>query len=205
MKATTARMLLLEDYSAVLPPPSRSGTNKLCTSYTPCRPGAPYALFAVPMTLLDSGRDYDLNLYSPPGLLERKGDLAVAIRSSLAETVRVSVQFNGVLSSMDHMQIVEHMIRPEMYQEREVTVAPGRPEFMWSSKRGVPSVLQLISNSMISPRLVPLEDSMACCVEVIYANLLDPDERRAVAETGDLVHEIDIYNNTSSPRSSSSS
>jgi hypothetical protein len=68
-----------------------------------------------------------------------------------------------------------------------VRVAPGRWAFPWTSDDGDPAVLQLASNAYLSPRLTPHLGSFAGRIEVVYCNLLDGDERRAVALSGDLV------------------
>ena len=183
MRATTARLLASEDFSAVpatLDAPARM---------RPYRAGAPYALFAVEVTLSDSGGDHHL---FPPGVLERHGDLVVALRlprhqPGQSDTISLSVEFHGVLASLRDDCAVAHLVRPEMDESRSVRLAPGRWAFPWRDGSDDPSVLQPSATNYIGARLVPALGSFGGRVSVVYCNLLDAEERRAVATTHDLV------------------
>ncbi len=184
MRVTTARMLASEDYSAVPKCPS------VCMR--PYRAGAPYALSAVEVTLSDSGGD---SQSSPPGVLAWHGDLVVAICNPKGQSdmVTLSVEFHGVLASIrdDPRCAITHLVRPEMDECRSVQLAPGRWQFPWRDGAGDPSVLQLIASPYLGARLVPSLGSFGARVTVVYCNLLDLEERRAVANTYDLVRCVD--------------
>ena len=165
MRPTTARMLASEDYSAV--PLKPEG----CLE--PYRPGAPYSLFASPLTLTDSFSSE--SLFSP-GVLQRKGDLVVALRAPIEEAVvGLNVSFHGLV------------LGDLLFESRDVSVKPRRWAFPWTTDEGDPAVLQLICSNYVSPRLVPHPDSFAGRIEVIYCCLLDCEERKSTATSNNLV------------------
>ena len=171
-------MLATEDFSAV--PLERPGSRLL-----PYRPGATYSLFASSLALTDGE---DLQTLFPPGIVERKGDLLVAVRAPF-EAVGFTVSFYGALHFAALPPRYRHLLPgDEMLESRHVRIgSPLRWAFPWTTDGGDPAVLQLISSNYVVPRLVPRPGSFGGRVEVVYCNLLDPEEREAVAASGSLV------------------